>query len=126
MVQTTRVIVYLNLASSGVYFTLLPVLVLNLLLNKLWVFHKFKEFFGNGSEEEEDPTYLIDTSTSATTSIISVGVLHAKPHLVQRQPTTENRTVPQGYIETRPTVKVGQYKLRRGPVHQGVKDSIPL
>ena len=28
--------------------------------------------------------------------------------------------------ETRPTVKVGQYKLRRGPVHQGVKDSIPL
>ena len=27
------------------------------------------------------------------------------------------------YLKTRPTVKVGQYKLRRGPVHQGVKDS---
>ena len=28
-------------------------------------------------------------------------------------------------VTTRPTVKVGQYKLRRGLVHQGVKDSIP-
>ena len=31
-----------------------------------------------------------------------------------------------GVDKTRPTVKVGQYKLRRGPVHQGVKNVIHL
>ena len=54
---------------------------------------------------------------------MGVGSRPAEELLIESQSILYNKAVWRDSQKTRPTVKVRQYKLRRGPVHQGVKDS---
>ena len=70
LVQTTRLVCFLNMSSVGISFTFIPAILLNLLLNKCLVFHAFQRIDGN-VEGEKDDSSEIDISTTTSLSILT-------------------------------------------------------